>query len=68
MDTDHPPSVTSFVIRFVHAGPGFSPSAPGYRGTIRHVQTDQEVAFTRWDDVVDFVKLFVSIEDEDRQD
>lgn len=64
MENDRPPSITSFVIRFVHAGPDLGTSAPAYRGTIRHIQTDQEVAFTRWNDVVAFVKRFVSIEDE----
>jgi hypothetical protein len=68
MENDHPPNITSFVIRFVHAGPHLGPAAPAYRGTIRHVQTDQEVAFTRWNDVVDFVKRFVLIEEDEQPD
>jgi hypothetical protein len=63
MDTT-PPNITSFVIRFIHGDlPGSSP--PDLRGSIRHIQTDQEIAFTRWVDAVDFIRRYVTIEDEE---
>jgi hypothetical protein len=61
------PTISSFVIRFVHAEgaapeqPPASLPTPPYRGTIRHVQTDQEQAFTRWEDAVAFIQRFVPL-------
>ena len=61
------PTISSFVIRFVQdeaeakaveTGPAHMP----YRGTIRHVQTDQEVSFTRWEDAVSFIQRFIRLE------
>jgi hypothetical protein len=62
------PSITSFVVRFIHEG-GESPGSQdegtsiAYRGAIRHVQTDEEIIFTRWEDAVRFIKRFVPLED-----
>lgn len=67
MDNQTSPNISSFVIRFVHpgAGPLADPSEGGvfpYRGAIRHIQSDQEITFTRWEDAVDFIQRFVPLE------
>ena len=62
MDNHHSPNITSFVIRFVHE-PTSSPEKPApYRGTIHHVQSDQEISFTRWQDAVEFIQRFMPID------
>ena len=64
MDIDQPPNITSFVIRFVHTDPALEPAfASQYRGTIRHVQTDEEVPFTHWHEAVNFINRFILIDD-----
>lgn len=64
------PTITSFVLRFVHdAKPGSTkranPLSPPYRGTILHVQSNEELAFTRWGDIVDFIQRYVPLDVED---
>lgn len=56
MDTQAPPIVSSFVIRFVT-----DPESQTYRGEIRHIQTGQELAFTQWEDAESFLSAFVPI-------
>lgn len=62
------PAITSFVIRFIHhegQNPQASTPAAGLllRGTIRNVQTNEEIDFTRWEDAVGFIERFVSLVD-----
>lgn len=52
------PTITSFVVRFVHSGP---PEKTTYRGSILNVQTNEEVAFVRWEEAVEFIRHFVSL-------
>jgi hypothetical protein len=63
MEKPASPHIDSFVIRFVllEAEPERSSSSlsPGYRGSITHVQTDEELAFNRWEDAVAFMQRFV---------
>ena len=63
MDAEHPPTITSFVIRFVvqDAGPDAADNAP-YRGVIRHVQSDETINFSAWGDAVEFIRRFVPLE------
>jgi hypothetical protein len=61
------PDITSFVIRFVYGESGSSSDTSeialvSYRGAIRHIQTDQEIAFTNWQEAVDFIRRFVPLE------
>lgn len=58
--------VESFVIRFV-MDPVQPVDQAGYRGVIRHVQTDEELGFTDWQEAVRFMKKFVPIEIETNQ-
>jgi hypothetical protein len=66
MDIPSTPAITSFVIRFIHEGGQDSPALPPptgqlLRGTIRNVQTNEELDFTRWEDAVSFIERFVSL-------
>lgn len=61
------PNISSFIIRFVHAEPasGTSVEAPApFRGSIRHIQSDREIIFLRWEDAVEFIRQFVPLEAE----
>ena len=61
MDEKTYPDVESFVIRFVLEESQPADQA-GYRGVIRHVQTDEELGFTSWKEAVHFIKKFVPID------
>jgi hypothetical protein len=60
-------SIHSFVVRFVDATPaavaaeGAEPPQPVWHGTVRHVQSETELRFTRWQDAVAFIARYVDI-------
>jgi hypothetical protein len=57
MDAPTFPTISSFVIRFV------VDSKPGtYRGEIRHIQTNEEVHFSTWQDAVSFIERYVPLQ------
>jgi hypothetical protein len=57
MDAPTFPTISSFVIRFVvDARPG------SYRGEIRHIQTNEEIHFSTWQDAVDFIERYVPLQ------
>jgi hypothetical protein len=57
------PKVVSFVVRFVQDEP--RPKGPGgYRGLIRHVQTDQAFAFTDWKEAQNFMERYIQLSDQ----
>ena len=62
MENNHSPNITSFVIRFVHEPISSSEKPVFYRGTIHHVQSNQEIPFTRWQDAVEFIRRFMPID------
>ena len=66
MDEKTYPDVESFVIRFVMDQARTDPQG-GYRGVIKHVQTDEELGFTEWGEAVHFIKKFVPINIETTQ-
>ena len=51
-------AITSFVVRFIHSGP---PDNTAYRGAILNVQTNEEMAFARWEEAVEFIRRFVRL-------
>lgn len=61
MESVETPTITSFVIRFVQDPKSADRERPPLRGTIHHVQTNQEIPFTRWEDAVEFIQRFVPI-------
>ena len=61
MNTQLPPNLTSFVIRFV-IEPAETEQSPSYRGMIRHIQTEEEINFSDWDEAVMFIQRYVPLE------
>jgi len=59
MDDQSSPQISSFVLRFVQEKPVSVSGTPTFRGSIRHIQSDQELAFTRWNDALSFMRQFV---------
>ncbi|MBN2043957.1 MAG: hypothetical protein JW757_02955 [Anaerolineales bacterium] len=55
------PEVASFLIRIVQDQPQADHEG-GYRGLIRHIQTDEEFSFTCWQDAENFIKRMFPIE------
>jgi hypothetical protein len=59
MDNSSSPQISSFVLRFVQDDPDKLADQPTYRGTIRHIQSDQECSFTSWPDAITFMSQFI---------
>jgi len=57
MDSPTPPTISSFVIRFV-----LDSAAETYRGEIRHIQTREEIHFHAWEEAVEFIRRYVPLE------
>jgi hypothetical protein len=51
------------VIRFVveESSPA-GEAHPGYRGTIRHIQSNEELTFSAWENAVEFIQRYVPLE------
>ena len=57
------PSIESFVIRFVlDETEADSMKQPTYRGAIRHIQSDEEKQFNTWEDAVEFIQRYVTLD------
>ncbi|MBC8496877.1 MAG: hypothetical protein ISS57_05255 [Anaerolineales bacterium] len=70
MEHDSQPNIISFVLRFVRESGDQPEDSRQYRGSIRHIQTDEEFVFTQWEDAINFIQDYVSIENmsiEDQQ-
>ena len=63
MEENYSPEVASFLIRIVQDQPS-TDKASGFRGLIRHIQTDEELNFTCWQDVEEFIQTRFPIDDE----
>jgi hypothetical protein len=63
MEANTFPTIESFIIRFVLDETSLAENAqPRYRGEVRHIQSDEEILFQAWEDVVEFVKRYVPLE------
>ena len=62
MSIDQIPNISSFVIRFV-VSPFEAGVSSTYRGTIRHIQSDEEFVFSEWREAVNFIQNYVDIQD-----
>lgn len=61
METDSTPLISSFIIRFVVDE---TPSeALSYHGTVRHIQTAEEISFAEWHEATEFMHRFVPLAD-----
>jgi hypothetical protein len=60
-----PPRISSFVIRFVVSQPGeaYPNQQPMYHGSIRHIQSDEELNFGCWKEAESFIRRFVPLEE-----
>ena len=61
IEADSSPNIISFIIRFIHLEATDTGETPAYRGNIRHIQSNQEFNFTRWEDAVEYIRRFVPI-------
>ena len=61
MSDNNFPSISSFVIRFIQEAPAADQASIPYRGFIRHIQTDCEISFTRWEDAMAFIQQYVPL-------
>jgi hypothetical protein len=57
MDTPTAPLISSFVIRFV-----MDSGSSHFRGEIRHIQTREEIHFSAWEEVTEFIQRYVPLE------
>lgn len=68
MDAHKPPAISSFVIRFVvDSASDENSTSSTYRGSIHHIQSDEEINFSLWQDAVEFIQRFVPLETEKDQ-
>ena len=59
----HTPFISSFVIRFVmNEAPEEAAGQPSYRGSIRHIQSEEELHFYVWEDAVEFIRRYVPLQ------
>jgi len=55
--TESTTEIDSFIIRFVHSHP--QETSAHIRGSIRHIQSNEEKAFAHWHEVEQFIKRFI---------
>ncbi|MBI2333118.1 MAG: hypothetical protein HYU84_13340 [Chloroflexi bacterium] len=61
MEANPIPLISSFIIRFVLDETPVQPTA--YHGTIRHIQTAEEINFNEWREAMEFMHRFVHLND-----
>ena len=66
MNSGVPPTISSFVIRFVVEDAAVDHEAHAvYHGAIRHIQSAEELNFSAWQEAVEFMRRFVPLEESD---
>ena len=61
MDALTPQLISSFIIRFVMEENSVESSV--YHGSIRHIQTAEEINFNEWREATEFMHRFVQLEE-----
>ncbi len=61
MDTNNLPLISSFIIRFVMEEVSVESSA--YHGSIRHIQSAEEINFNEWHEATEFMHRFVQLDE-----
>jgi hypothetical protein len=56
------PPVSTFVVRFWQE---WSVAGPRWRGRIEHVQSGESIAFLNWDGMLDFIRRFGAMSDDE---
>jgi hypothetical protein len=59
MDTGTLPLISSFIVRFVMEE--LSAEKPVYHGSIRHIQSAEEINFNEWREATEFMHRFVQL-------
>ncbi|MEZ4769454.1 MAG: hypothetical protein R2844_13630 [Caldilineales bacterium] len=54
-------TIASFVVRFTQELPGEDLPGAGWRGVVQHVQTSEQLRFTRIDDALRFIGDYVDL-------
>ena len=54
-------TIASFVVRFTQETPAADLPGSGWRGVVQHVQTSEQVRFTRIDDALSFIGEFIDL-------
>jgi len=63
MKPDFAPTIFSFIIRFVvEDGSHTEGTQPSYHGSIRHIQSAEEMNFNEWQEAVEFMRRFVPLQ------
>jgi hypothetical protein len=58
-------NISSFLLRFIDDSQSVEQAETAYRGVIRHIQSGDELSFTRWVDVENFIQQYFPVEDLD---
>ena len=61
MDAIPTPLISSFIIRFVMEE--ISVESTAYHGTIRHIQTAEEINFNEWREALEFMHRLVPLDE-----
>lgn len=61
MEANTLPQISSFIIRFVLDETPVQPAT--YHGTIRHIQTAEEINFNEWHEATEFMHRFVQLDE-----
>ena len=62
MKPDAAPTIHSFIVRFVvEDAPQAEGMPPAYHGSVRHIQSAEEVHFHEWREAVEFMRRFVPL-------
>ena len=56
---DHSPNISSFVVRFIVQEESLGHLS--LRGSIRHIQSNQEINFNRWQEAETFMQSFIPV-------
>lgn len=56
------PRLDSFVLRFVSEPPAAGADTRPWRGLVRHIQSDAERGFTRWNEAEEFIARYVTLD------
>ncbi len=56
--------IVSFVLRFTQEQPRVGERPPAWRGILRHVQTNEQIHFTRLEEALTFIGRYVDLGDD----
>ena len=64
MKPDIAPTIHSFIVRFVvEESPTSEETNSAYHGSVRHIQSAEELHFHEWREAVEFMRRFVRLDE-----